>query len=419
MRLGVIADDFTGATDIASFLVKGGMQTVQMNSVPKATARIEADAIVISLKSRSCDTSLAIADSLAALEWLKKQGCTHFYFKYCSTFDSTAQGNIGPVTDALLEALDQTFTLLCPALPVNGRTVHFGHLFVNGVLLNESGMQHHPVTPMQDANVTRLMDSQAKGRTGLIDYKVIDQGVEATTKAINELKSQGCRYAVVDAFYESHLATIAAASSDHVLLTGGSGLGFHLAQFNSANKKAEQSAAQLHSVQGSVVLSGSCSTMTNEQVALYREQAPSLAMNIERCINDDAYISEVTRWVLSNQDGDKAPMVFATAEPEKLKQIQIEYGAANASEQVEVFFAKLTQNLKSSGINTFIVAGGETSGVVTQNLGVAGFRISYEIAPGVPWVTGTEGAYNITLKSGNFGHPNFFADAQEFLNVRH
>ncbi|KHT61831.1 membrane protein [Photobacterium gaetbulicola] len=417
MRLGVIADDFTGGTDIASFLVKGGMQTIQTNGIPVSEERYEADAIVVSLKSRSCITDQAIEDSLTALTWLKQQGCTHFYFKYCSTFDSTAQGNIGPVTDALLEELDQSFTLLCPSLPVNGRTVHYGNLFVKGIPLNESGMQDHPVTPMIDANLLRLMDNQAEGRTGLIDYQTVDKGVDAVKDAILGLKKEGYRYAVIDAFYESHLATIAAASDKLVLMTGGSGLGFHLAQLYTGQRENIESAAQLNPVKGAVVLSGSCSKATNEQVKVYRDLAPSLEIDIDRCMQDQSYPACVSEWVMTQQDLPLAPLVSATVSPEALLNIQQKYGAKQASDQIESFFSKLTHILKELGVNTFIVAGGETSGVVTQQLDVAGLRISHEITAGVPWVVPTEGCFNITLKSGNFGNANFFADAQEFLNV--
>ncbi|MEQ9208330.1 MAG: four-carbon acid sugar kinase family protein, partial [Pseudomonadales bacterium] len=205
MQLGVIADDFTGATDIAGFLVENGVRTIQLNGTPETKLELDTDAVVISLKSRSCPARQAVSDSLSALQWLQEQGARQFYFKYCSTFDSTDQGNIGPVTDALLDALNEKFTVICPALPINGRTVFNGHLFVQGQLLSESGMRNHPVTPMTNSNLMQLMDAQSKGETGLVDYQVIEQGCEKILQKFEELKAQGKRYAVVDTFRTQHL----------------------------------------------------------------------------------------------------------------------------------------------------------------------------------------------------------------------
>ncbi|KOC93479.1 3-oxo-tetronate kinase, partial [Winslowiella iniecta] len=224
MRLGVIADDFTGATDIASFLVQNGMSTVQLNGVPSGDESFSTDAILVSLKSRSCPTEQAVSDSLAALRWLQQQGCERFYFKYCSTFDSTAQGNIGPVTDALLDALGEQQTIISPALPVNGRTVYQGYLFVMDTLLSESGMRHHPVTPMTDSNLMRLMERQARGKAGLIASAVIDQGPEAVQARLAALKADAVRYVVLDTLHEQHLLTQGAALKEMKLVTGGSGL---------------------------------------------------------------------------------------------------------------------------------------------------------------------------------------------------
>ncbi|HDR0926181.1 TPA: four-carbon acid sugar kinase family protein, partial [Pasteurella multocida] len=227
--LGVIADDFTGASDIASFLVENGLATVQMNGVPKQSLTAPVDAIVISLKSRSNPVDEAIAQSLQALHWLQQQGCTQFYFKYCSTFDSTAKGNIGPVTDALLDALNADFTIICPALPVNGRTIFNGYLFVGEVLLNESGMQNHPITPMKDANLVRLMDQQARGKTGLVRYADLLKGSDYVKSCFRTLQQQGFRYAVVDSVDNDQLAVLAEAITDLKLVTGGSGLAAYMA----------------------------------------------------------------------------------------------------------------------------------------------------------------------------------------------
>ncbi|BFO09153.1 hypothetical protein GGER_16630 [Serratia rubidaea] len=230
MLLGVIADDFTGATDIASFLVENGLSTVQLNGVPDSDAAVDAQAVVISLKSRSCPAEQAVAQSLQALAWLQRQGCQRFYFKYCSTFDSTARGNIGPVTDALLDALGESQTVISPALPVNGRTVYQGYLFVMDQLLSESGMRNHPVTPMTDSNLLRLMEAQAAGRCGLIDAAVMDTGADGVRARLQQLAQQGVRYVVLDTLNEQHLLTQGAALKAMKLVTGGSGLAIGLAR---------------------------------------------------------------------------------------------------------------------------------------------------------------------------------------------
>ena len=416
MLLGVIADDFTGATDIAGFLVENGMRTVQLNGVPSAEIDVDADAVVISLKSRSCPVEQAVSQSLEALAWLKDQGCQQFYFKYCSTFDSTAEGNIGPVTDALLDALEQDFTLVCPALPVNGRTVFNGHLFVLGEPLDESGMRHHPVTPMTDSSLIRLMNAQSRGDAGLVNYQVIEQGAAAVVDEFAKLREQGRRYAVVDAFNANHLSILGAASQSLKLVTGGSGLAAGIAH-NWADHLADQSAAKtagLPTKAKSVVLSGSCSLMTNQQVAVYRDQAPSFLVEVEACLKDQTYVDHVFTWVMKHIDSDWAPMIYATQPAEQLHKIQAKYGAQVSSEAVEAFFSLLAHQLKEAGVSNFIVAGGETSGTVTQSLGVQGFHIGPQIAPGVPWVKSVDGSLCLALKSGNFGDEHFFAKAQEF-----
>ena len=240
MLLGVIADDFTGATDIAGFLVENGMRTIQLNGIPEVGLEIDADAVVISLKSRSCPIDEAVNSSLAALKWLKARGCQQFYFKYCSTFDSTAEGNIGPVTDALMDALDCDITVVCPALPVNGRTVFNGHLFVLGELLNESGMRHHPVNPMTDSSLVRIMNAQSSGQSGLINYQQIEQGSDSVKDALQQLVSDGKQYAVVDAFNSTHLQILGSAVKDLKLITGGSGLAAGIAR-NWTEHLADQS----------------------------------------------------------------------------------------------------------------------------------------------------------------------------------
>lgn len=414
MVLGVIADDFTGASDIASFLVENGLKTVQMNGVPNTALAEKVDAIVISLKSRSNRVNEAIEQSLQALGWLQKSGCSQFYFKYCSTFDSTEKGNIGPVTDALLDALNDDFTVIAPALPINGRTIFNGYLFVGDVLLNESGMGNHPITPMRDANLVRLMDAQAKGKTGLVRYADVIRGAEHVKSCFAQLKQAGFRYAVVDAADNSQLAVLAEAVSDLKLVTGGSGLGAYMAARLSGGKKAEE--AFVPKKARSVILSGSCSEMTNQQVNAYREKATALCLDVEKAVADANYAEILFEQILPHLDDTLAPMVYATVPPSELKQIQVQFGAEQASQAIEQTFAKLAQLLKEkANVENFITAGGETSSIVVQKLGFSGFQIGKQIAPGVPWLKALGETTALALKSGNFGKQTFFTDAQGMM----
>ncbi len=413
MRLGVIADDFTGATDIAGFLVANGLSTSQMIGVPADGLRIEAQAVVVSLKSRSCAAEQAVAESLASLAWLRRQGCPQIFQKYCSTFDSTAAGNIGPVADALLDALGQDFTVVCPALPINGRTVYNGYLFVNGMPLAESGMRHHPVTPMTDSSLVRLMEGQSRGRCGVVAVDTVDAGPDAVRRSLDELRRAGRRYAVLDALNAAHLDVLGRAVADMTLITGGSGLAAGLAKawaFDDPERAAE---AGRPSGRKAVVLAGSCSQMTNRQVAAYRSAAPSYAIDPRRCVEDAAaYAGEISAWVIAQRGNRRAPLVYATTDPQQLGEIQRQLGA-EASQAIEATFAAVARHLGEAGYDRFIVAGGETSGAVVQALGVGGLHIGPQIAPGVPWVRAIDKPYSLALKSGNFGQPNFFFDCQE------
>ncbi|CPR15151.1 four-carbon acid sugar kinase family protein [Brenneria goodwinii] len=418
MLLGVIADDFTGATDIAGFLAGNGLSTVQLNGVPPQDYHVDAQAAVISLKSRSCPPEQAVADSLNALAWLQVQGCRQFYFKYCSTFDSTAQGNIGPVTDALLDALGETQTVISPALPVNGRTVYQGYLFVMDRLLSESGMRDHPLTPMTDSYLPRLMERQAEGKCGVIAADVMDRGVEAVAARLAELRRRGVRYAALDALNGRHLLVQGEALRGMKLVTGGSGLAIGLAR-QWATGDAPQDAQAAGAPQGgpAIVLSGSCSVMTNRQVARYLQQASGRAIDVERCMaGDDAlagYARELCDWVRKHSGEKLAPMLYATAEPEILGRIQQRWGAQASSQAVEALFSSVARQLREDGFRRFIVAGGETSSIVVQTLGIRAFHIGPTISPGVPWVRSTDAPLSLALKSGNFGDENFFARAQQ------
>lgn len=412
--LGVIADDFTGASDIASFLVENGLSTVQMNGVPKTLLNSSVGAVVISLKSRSNPVNEAIEQSLSALQWLKENGCTKFYFKYCSTFDSTYRGNIGPVTDALLDVLNENFTVVTPALPVNGRTIFNGYLFVGNVLLSESGMRNHPITPMKDSNLVRLMDAQSKGKTGLVPYSEVIQGAERVKARFAELRSQGYRYAVVDAIDNSQLAILAEAIADLKLVTGGSGLGAYMAARLSSNEKGIN--PFVPQKDKTVVLSGSCSVMTNKQVNAYKAKASHIYLDVEKILSQEDYIDELYNETIKHLNEPLAPIVYATVPPEKLHDIQEKFGGQRTSHAIENAFAKLAIRLKNeAGVVNFITAGGETSSIIVQKLGFTGFHIGKQIAPGVPWLKALDENISLALKSGNFGKEDFFEFAQGML----
>ncbi len=417
LLLGVIADDFTGATDIAGFLVANGMATTQLIGVPADDIEVDAEAIVISLKSRSCPADEAIAESLQALEWLRAKGCKRIFQKYCSTFDSSKEGNIGPVADALLDALDDSLTVVCPALPINGRTIYNGYLFVNGVLLEESGMRNHPITPMTDSSLMRLMEAQSAGRCGVVPAEIIDEGVKAVKAALEAARAEGKRYVVLDSITDTHLDIVGEAVMDMPLVTGGSGLGAGIARALKQPDLADaEDAAKAGAAQPGrgVVLAGSCSTMTNRQVALYKAKAPSRAVEPERCMaNAEGYGKELAAWVLDQPSGPDSlsPMLHATADPETLQTIQKKYGA-KASNAIEQTFAVVSGILAEQGTTRFVVAGGETSGAAVKALALSGFAIGPQIAPGVPWVRAIDKPYSLALKSGNFGAETFFFDCQ-------
>lgn len=419
MFLGVIADDFTGATDIAGFLVSNGLSTVQLNGVSDIAVPSDIEAVVISLKSRSCPPEEATELSRSALRYLKANGCVQFFFKYCSTFDSTAKGNIGPVTDTLLRELGETFTVICPALPVNGRTVCHGHLFVNGILLNESGMRNHPLNPMLDSNLMRIMDAQSSGKTGNVPLSVISNGPQAVRDCFARLKENGYSYAVLDTVDDKDLDILAKAVGNMKLVTGGSGLGGALARLHAVNSKHKAGCStELGRPRGgkTVILSGSCSEMTNKQVDFYRNKAPFHQVSVERCIeNATQYAKETMESLVRAPQSTLPPLVSATVPPFELEEIQNRCGVWNSHKQVENFFATLAVLLRDAGYTHFIIAGGETSSAVSQALGVKGFHIGPQIAPGVPWVRAIDADLSLVLKSGNFGGPEFFLNALQVI----
>ena len=413
--VGCIADDFTGATDLAGFLVKQGFRTIQLNGVPAEEPDLsQVDAVVIALKSRTIAPTAAIAQSLEALNRLKTWGCHQFYFKYCSTFDSTEKGNIGPVTDALLDALGEDFTIVCPSLPVNGRSVYQGHLFVNGVLLNESGMQDHPLTPMTDPNLVRFLGKQVRGKVGLVPFEVVEQGSEAIRKAFRKLEAEGRRYAIVDAVTNRHLRHIGHAVKDLKLITGGSGMSMYLIDNFELEDAQNRSADPIPEIPGNVaMLSGSCSTMTREQVARAREKFPSFFLDPIQLVDNPDVVENAIQWALEQAKQDSV-LIYTTSSPEKVKELQELLGIDKAGELVENSLKKIAKSLADAGIRKFVIAGGETSGSIIQELNVRTLRIGTEIASGVSWmVTPGREPLALALKSGNFGSPDFFEDALE------
>ena len=413
--LGCIADDFTGATDLAGTLVREGMRSVQTIGVPAAAPQdLEAEAVVIALKSRTAPSEDAVADSLAALRWLQAAGCRQFFFKYCSTFDSTPRGNIGPVAEALLEALGADFTIACPAFPKNARTVFKGYLFVGDVLLNESGMQDHPLTPMTDANLVRVLAAQSRSPVGLVGAGTVRRGAPEIRAAFEDLRAAGTRLAVVDALDEDDLRRIGAAAAGLKLITGGSGLALGLPEsFRKAGLLGPPDAAdRLPRTPGAgAVLSGSCSRATREQVRLASEAMPAFFIDPLVLGRGEDLAAQALGWA-ETRLGEAPVLVSATAAPERVRAVQDELGAERAGALVESCLAEIARGLVARGVRRLIVAGGETSGAVVKALGIEGLRIGPEIDPGVPWTLSLgEPAIALALKSGNFGTPDFFLKA--------
>ncbi len=414
--LGCIADDFTGATDLAAMLVKEGMRTVQVIGVPApGEAAPDADAIVVALKSRTAPARDAVAWSLEALAWLRGAGCRQFFFKYCSTFDSTERGNIGPVADALVEALGCGFALACPAFPANGRSVFQGHLFVGAALLNESGMEHHPLTPMTDANLVRVLSRQTDATVGLVPFAVVEQGPAAIRRAMTGLKEQGRRYAIVDAVTDQHLRDIGTAAAGHALITGGSGVAIGLPQnFRDAGAlPPQEDSARLPAAEGhAAVLVGSCSRATAFQIASARDHAPTLELDALATPDAAALAQQALDWA-DGRLGTVPVVISASASADKVAALQAQLGRGAAGALVEEALALIAEGLVARGVRKMVVAGGETSGAVVQRLGVQRLRIGAEIDPGVPWTYG-EGsgpAMHLALKSGNFGARDLFLKA--------
>lgn len=413
IKLGCIADDFTGATDLANNLVRAGMRAVQTIGVPGTPLRGDADAVVVALKTRTLPAAEAVAQSLAALEWLQAQGAEQIYFKYCSTFDSTPQGNIGPVTDALMSRLGTAFTIATPAFPDNKRTVFKGYLFAGDVLLNESGMQHHPLTPMTDPNLVRVLSAQTSRKVGLVDYSVVARGSDAIRARMQELASQGIEIAIVDAVSNEDLLVLGPALRGMPLVTAGSGVAIGLPA--NWGLSAGQTASLPRTPGLQAVVAGSCSAATNGQVAAFIESGrPALALDPLRLAAGEDVVGEALAWAESRM-ADGPVLVYSTAQPDQVKQAQGALGVERAGSLIEAAIARISVGLVERGVRQLIVAGGETSGAVVQALGLEQMAIGEQIDPGVPWCSGyapaAQGDVSIALKSGNFGVRDFFTKA--------
>lgn len=420
MLLGVIADDMTGATDVALMLNRAGMRTLQVIGAPaKGAVLPEADAVVVALKSRTNPVAEAVADSLAACEALLAAGARQILFKYCSTFDSTAQGNIGPVADALMQRLGASQAIICPAFPANGRSIFQGWLFVGAVPLHESSMKDHPLTPMRDSNLMRLMGAQTKHPVGLVAYSAVSQGASAVRKRFAELAAEGVRYVVTDALDNGHLMVLGEAISDHVLLTGGSGVAMGLPEnFRKAGLLPwRETATHLSAPAGRAgIISGSCSTATRGQIAAALAAGiPALKVDPLALAAGSQKPSELAAWALA-QPADKPFLIYSSDDPAEVASVQDKLGREKAGETVEHAFAETARLLVAGGVGRLLVAGGETSGAVVQGLGVRTLEIGPEIDPGVPWTRVVDGPeLVVALKSGNFGTPDFFLKAWNLL----
>ncbi len=412
--LGCVADDFTGATDLANTLVKAGMRTVQLLGVPRANLNVpDVDCVIVALKSRSNPASEAVALSIGALAWLHKQGARQIYFKYCSTFDSTEKGNIGPVADALLDAMDGDLTVFNPSFPTNKRTVYKGHLFVGDELLSESGMRNHPLTPMTDPSLVRVLQRQTKHKVGLVQYSTVVKGATAVRSALDDFRRAGVRHVVLDSITDDHLMTLGEACADMKLVTGGSGMAMGLpANFIRAGLLKPGQSATLPRIEGpTVVIAGSCSIATQGQVAFMKKDHEAFELDPMAIASGRDLAEEALNWA-GKRLSDKPVLIYSTASPEQVQAVQGKLGREHAGAIVEETFGKIAKGLAAKGVRRMVVAGGETSGAVVGALGIEGLEIGPEIDPGVPWTASIgDPKLALALKSGNFGTVDFFTRA--------
>jgi len=415
--LGVIADDFTGATDIAGMLVKNGMRTIQTIGVPpKGAIPDDVDVVVVALKTRSIPAKEAVAQSLDALKALQAAGCGRFFFKYCSTFDSTDQGNIGPVGDALLDALGGKQAIYCPAFPENGRTIFFGHLFVGDLLLSDTHMRHHPLNPMTDSSLVRVLARQTTHKVGLVPLKQVQAGSATLRAALDKLASDGVRHVIVDAVADTDLGIIGEAVGDEVLVTGGSGvaLGLPAAYRRRGLLQHKSGADSLPKIGGAAaVLAGSCSAATLGQIANFK--GAHLALDTDAICRGEPVGEKALTWA-RDKLGNGPILLSASDTPDAVKALQAKYGIEKSSRAIESTMATLAKGLVAAGVGRLVVAGGETSGAVVGALDVTALRIGPEIDPGVPWTASVGNKpLLLALKSGNFGAPDFFTKAFDKL----
>ncbi|MEM0977757.1 MAG: 3-oxo-tetronate kinase [Pseudomonadota bacterium] len=402
MKLGVIADDFTGASDIALTLAEGGMRVTQFIGTPEAPAG-DIDAGVIALKSRTAPVDEAVDASARAYEWLCAQGARQIIFKVCSTFDSTDEGNIGPVLDMLVDRTGAEAVPVTPAFPENGRSVYQGHLFVEDRLLNESGLENHPLTPMTDPDLRRVLGRQSKHAVGHIDIINVRRGLDHLRRL---LATPGPTCRIVDAIVDEDLVTLGRAALGFPLLCGGSGIALGLpSNFGLVPKTPDWTGAP----GPGVVISGSCSNATRRQVAEYKDASPSREVTAEEAVSGAVMATDLVPWVMA-QDG--APMIFSSADPDVVKSAQETFGRDVAASAIETLFAETAAGLAEAGVKRFVVAGGETSGAVVSGLRATALRIGPRLAPGVP-ATKVEDdrGLALALKSGNFGGEDFFSTA--------
>lgn len=420
MKLGCIADDLTGATDLALMLAREGFRTVQTIGIPEPGLDLSnSDAVVVALKSRTIPAHEAVGQSLAAAEALRKAGARNLFFKYCSTFDSTDEGNIGPVAEALLAFTGSDFTLACPAFPANGRAVYKGHLFINGVPLHESSMKDHPLTPMRDSNLVRVLQRQTKLSVGLVPFEDVESGPEAIRSAFAREKAAGHRIAIVDALTDNHLRAIGLAAADLPLITGGSGvaMGLPAAHRNNNAPLPSSSVDGFDAPEGrEIILAGSCSAATQRQVQFAIEHGfPALRLDPMALATGKLTAQTALAW-LTSQPTSGPSLIYSTASPDEVQDVQRKLGRMNAGAIVETALAEIAQGLPAAGFTRLIVAGGETSGAVVNALGIQALTIGPEIDPGVPWTRTFAGSdLALALKSGNFGAPDFFLKAWAML----
>ncbi len=412
MILGCIADDFTGASDLANTLAKGGMATTQFVGIPSQNAAPDCEAGIVSLKIRSVPVEEAVSAARHAFEWLRKQGCGHYFFKYCSTFDSTPAGNIGPVAEMLLDALNAPFAVVCPAFPTNGRTIYQGHLFVHDRLLSQSGMENHPLTPMTDPDIRRWLSHQTEISVGHVSHSTVDRGADAIKQALAHEAGSGRRLVVVDAIDDEDLLAIGTAAVDSLLITGGSGVALGLPAIFRSLGLLKGHESIWPAISGhSVVLSGSCSQQSRLQVDAYLKHHPGTFLSSGDVMTRKSLVGEIAAWALKT--AARQPIVYSTSHPDAVAGAQARYGQKVLADAVEGFFAELARELAGRGFSRFVIGGGETSGAVVQGLGLEALSIGPEIDPGVPAMTSKRNGspFGLALKSGNFGALDFYAKA--------